>query len=345
MNANRWLVILVAVLGMTACKVEPSPDAPPGDAATPAPATPPQPQPQPQDGTPPAADIPGAAVTFDIASAPLSRVALGPFPFIRLPEGYAVARESTLAHARLPLWFNNTTHWVEGRIFQARLEAAPGRTMSRYELKKNFEAVVTQMGGVAVAEGEIPRAAQKSWGQDVLSALRDGLQVGYQPLATIWMVRRDEGDIWIQLAGDGQRIGYIVAQEAGFTPTASMLQASELKQRIDETGKVDLQVNFATDRTAILPESLPQIEQVAQLLQDDPALQLAINGHTDNTGDAGHNQALSEGRAASVVAALVARGIEASRLQAAGFGATQPVASNDSEDGKARNRRVELVKR
>lgn len=80
------------------------------------------------------------------------------------------------------------------------------------------------------------------------------------------------------------------------------------------------------------------------MLKDDPALRLSVNGHTDNRGDAAHNQALSEGRARAVVSALTGQGIEAARLTAQGFGDTQPVADNSSDEGRARNRRVELVK-
>ena len=91
-------------------------------------------------------------------------------------------------------------------------------------------------------------------------------------------------------------------------------------------------------------EGLTEIEQVAALLKQDPSLQLAVNGHTDDSGDAAHNQQLSEGRAKSVVALLTAKGIDAARLTAAGFGSRQPVADNGTQEGKARNRRVELVK-
>src|SRR3546814_5981586 len=69
-----------------------------------------------------------------------------------------------------------------------------------------------------------------------------------------------------------------------------------MKQSLDATGKVALQVKFATDSTVIEASSKPQVDQVVQLLQDDPSLQLSIDGHTDNTGDGQHNQVLSEGR-------------------------------------------------
>ena len=81
-----------------------------------------------------------------------------------------------------------------------------------------------------------------------------------------------------------------------------------------------------------------------KLLQANPALQLAVEGHTDNAGTPAHNQQLSEARAQSVVASLTQAGIAASRLQAAGFGQTKPLAENTTEAGKAKNRRVELVK-
>lgn len=93
-----------------------------------------------------------------------------------------------------------------------------------------------------------------------------------------------------------------------------------------------------------MPDSQAQIEQIVALLKDNPDLKLGIYGHTDNTGDAKHNLKLSEQRAESVVAALTKAGIESNRLTAKGFGDTQPVANNASEDGKAKNRRVELVK-
>ncbi|MGH8236936.1 MAG: OmpA family protein [Steroidobacteraceae bacterium] len=76
-----------------------------------------------------------------------------------------------------------------------------------------------------------------------------------------------------------------------------------------------------------------------------PTLQLGIEGHTDNVGDAASNKKLSEARAKSVTAAIVASGVETARLSAAGFGQDKPVADNRTEEGRAKNRRVELVKK
>ena len=84
---------------------------------------------------------------------------------------------------------------------------------------------------------------------------------------------------------------------------------------------------------------------MAALLTSQPDLRLYVTGHTDSTGGFDHNMQLSAARAASVVDALVTTyGIDVSRLAPAGLGPTSPVASNDTEDGKAKNRRVELVR-
>jgi len=96
----------------------------------------------------------------------------------------------------------------------------------------------------------------------------------------------------------------------------------------------------------IKPESEPALAEMAKLLKDNPSLNVFIVGHTDNTGTFEHNMKLSLDRATAVVNALVSgHGIAAARLKAVGDGPTAPVASNDTDEGRAKNRRVELVKR
>ncbi|AHJ96013.1 Outer membrane protein [Hymenobacter swuensis DY53] len=84
--------------------------------------------------------------------------------------------------------------------------------------------------------------------------------------------------------------------------------------------------------------------EVLALLRQNPQLRLAVQGHTDNVGTAARNQQLSDDRASAVVTELTQAGIAAGRLQTAGFGQTKPLADNSTEEGRAKNRRVELVK-
>jgi len=101
---------------------------------------------------------------------------------------------------------------------------------------------------------------------------------------------------------------------------------------------------FDFDKDVIKPESKPQLDEIASLLTSKPDLKLKIVGHTDNQGAADYNLSVSQRRAANVVAALTGvYGIAADQLSSEGAGMTQPVAPNDSEEGRANNRRVELV--
>jgi len=101
-------------------------------------------------------------------------------------------------------------------------------------------------------------------------------------------------------------------------------------------------VEFATNKADILPQYESELEAVVDVLHQNPHVKVQIQGHTDSVGDANYNQRLSEARAKSVMAYLVDKGIDRKRLSAIGMGETRPIASNDSAEGRDRNRRVEL---
>lgn len=121
----------------------------------------------------------------------------------------------------------------------------------------------------------------------------------------------------------------------------------DLSKTMFSTGRfVTHGIHFDTSSDRVKPESAPVMKLVASALHADPAMKLQIEGHTDSTGDAAKNMDLSARRAASVKDALAHEfGIDAVRLQTAGFGATKPVADNATPAGRAENRRVEFVKK
>jgi outer membrane protein OmpA-like peptidoglycan-associated protein len=115
-------------------------------------------------------------------------------------------------------------------------------------------------------------------------------------------------------------------------------------KEINANGHIALYINFETGKWDIQSDSQKTIDQIAQMLKENPSLKVSIEGHTDNVGNAAGNQSLSENRAKSVMNAVVAKGVDKGRLTSKGWGQTKPVADNGSEDGKAKNRRVEIVK-
>ena len=107
--------------------------------------------------------------------------------------------------------------------------------------------------------------------------------------------------------------------------------------------KPGIKILFATDSDKLLPESSAILDEVASVMDQNARLRVRVEGHTDNTGDKGHNQDLSTRRAASVKAYLVGKGVADARLESLGCGQGTPVADNATDDGRQQNRRVEFV--
>ena len=113
------------------------------------------------------------------------------------------------------------------------------------------------------------------------------------------------------------------------------------QDQVDPKTLLNLSIEYATGASEVPDNIKPQLLQIAQILKDDPR-GIAINGHTDNTGAAQDNKVLSLARAEKIKAYLVSQGVDASRLNTAGFGDEKPIADNSSDAGKAKNRRIEF---
>ena len=147
-------------------------------------------------------------------------------------------------------------------------------------------------------------------------------------------------------APDGEWNGTRSSAEVGSCPHWSGSVGGQLRKELVSSGRARLYgILFDTGSAKLKAESLPTLDEVVRLLSAEPGWSLLIEGHTDSTATAALNQALSEQRAASVKEYLAGKGVAASRLSTAGFGSSRPVADNGTELGRARNRRVELVKR
>ena len=268
------------------------------------------------------------------------------FPHLALPSGYDGGnRPKQRDFDMYPFWTGKGFEEVEGKTYAAHVKAEE-RAHSMHEVRRNLEAMMAAAGGTRVFEGRIPKEAAERYDADLKGFYSDATSFGWDDYdSLVYRIDLPDGrEVWVHARLDYLDAGWVVAEREGFAQTAALLPASALKQQLNADGRVAIQVNFAVDKADILPDSQPQIEQVLALLRDDPALRLSIDGHTDDTGDAAHNQRLSEARAKSVVAALTAQGIDAARLQAQGHGQSSPVADNATDEGRAANRRVELVR-
>jgi OOP family OmpA-OmpF porin len=163
---------------------------------------------------------------------------------------------------------------------------------------------------------------------------------------SIMKVVKNGNEVWAHVNAGGNGMYTINIIEKKAMNQDVVADANSMAAAIKETGKIALYgIYFDSGKSVLKPESQSALQEISKLLKADPNLKLYIVGHTDNTGIFDANIKLSKDRALAVVNALVSQfSVNAVRLTAFGDGPTSPVASNDKEDGRALNRRVELVK-
>jgi len=123
------------------------------------------------------------------------------------------------------------------------------------------------------------------------------------------------------------------------------ITANAILKELNETGKAILYINFDSGKSTIKKESFPVVEQIIEMMNQAPEIKISVEGHTDSEGKNESNLKLSEARAKAVVEAIVNAGIDKSRLSSTGYGEEKPIADNSTTEGKAKNRRVELIKK
>ena len=169
-----------------------------------------------------------------------------------------------------------------------------------------------------------------------------GFQIDYENVPEVLTAHK--ANAWYALENKGDYYDQIIVK------TQEMVQevqanAAGLSDEINKSGHVAVYgIHFDTAKATILPDSESVLGEIAKLMQTNPELKLRVEGHTDSQGVPSANQVLSEKRAQAVVAWLTAHGVAAARLSAKGFGQNKPVADNSTEEGRAKNRRVELAK-
>jgi outer membrane protein OmpA-like peptidoglycan-associated protein len=247
-----------------------------------------------------------------------------------------------------------STQTLEGRVTIIRY--AIDKDRSTLEVFRNYEIFLKEKG----FETLYACADKDCGGRDFNLAVipytteQGDAVAGQRYLAAV--LRRPEGDVHVSLyvtkaSGlGGEKMDQVYARLAVIEskPMRVGLQhvsATEMAEKIAGEGRVALYgILFDYDSDVIKPESRPALDEIGKLLADDPELSLYVVGHTDNQGSYEYNKDLSQRRATAVVADLVKTyGVASSRLTPFGVSFLAPVATNRSEDGRARNRRVELV--
>jgi OmpA-OmpF porin, OOP family len=218
---------------------------------------------------------------------------------------------------------------VEGKKFKRTYTLKENAQKSSVtQIMRNYSNAVKSMGGTIIYEG-IPQEAD--------CAENNGLNM------VIGKAVRDGNEMWVEVAtlgGDDYYLTIVIKELMKQDVTAS-----NMFEALNREGHIALYINFDFGKSIIRDESKPIIEQIVQMMKSNPDLKIGVEGHTDNVGSPASNKTLSEARAKSVVSAITGQGISADRLSPTGFGQDKPIGDNNTEEGRAKNRRVELVKK
>jgi len=210
------------------------------------------------------------------------------------------------------------TYWLKG----------DAQRSSAIQITRNYSNAIKSMGGTIIYQGAP---------QDAECADNNGLNL------VVGKAVKGPDELWVEVAtldGDNYHLTIVLKELMKQDVTAS-----SMFEALNRDGHIALYINFDTGKSIIRDDSKPIIDQIVQMMNSNPDLKIGVEGHTDNVGTPASNKTLSEARAKSVVSAIVAQGIAADRLSPVGFGQDKPIADNNTEEGRAQNRRVELVKK
>jgi OOP family OmpA-OmpF porin len=350
MNKHATLLptlVIGLTLSIGGCKkqdaVRPAPAPVAAEAASTAQPTPAAPLPttgQPASG----------AGNFDVNSVPIVATALPPFPYVGLPEALEKdpPRDENSDFDRVYVVAGTELRAVEGRINKRNFSLSSAK-LSRLAAERNYDSVMKDIGATLVNKVQPSDPAFREAHSDFDLGSFKGTQklgvLGTSGKYSTYLLRTPETNIWVVIAIDELNVSLVAVEEKQMTQSVRPLSAAAMRTELATSGHVALYLHFDTDKAVIRIQDKPTIAEVKRLLSEDTALKLLIEGHTDNSGDSPHNSVLSEQRARAVRDSLVESGIDQQRLAAVGLGDTRPVADNKDDAGRARNRRVELVKR
>jgi len=251
-------------------------------------------------------------------------------PYFTGMPSYKITDASDQEFADYRFYNGKNCTTIEGKkYFRAYTLKENAKQSSELQVSRNYSNSVKSMGGTIVFDGECS-------GSDCAENCGGRMVVG--------KVIKGDSELWMEVAPFNDGNDYyltLVVKEA----MKQDVTANDILVALNRDGYIALYINFDTGKSTIKPESKPIIEQIVQMLKANPEVKISVEGHTDNVGNSRSNKILSGDRAKAVATAIIAQGIDAKRLSSVGHGQDKPIADNNTEEGRAKNRRVEIVKK
>lgn len=256
------------------------------------------------------------------AEDPLEHPVIKPMPRSVLNDRFSKKEDFSTVEFRIKVDGRQTKVEKSGQYWKLVYEipgadGKPDTSISANEILENYRSATLEKGGKVYNQGS-----------------------NY----SVFSAPGGEAHSWAKLSASPGRYTIEIIDEEGFEAVLTF-GAEEMKKSLDSEGRIAIYgITFDTGKDDLKLGAETVIAEIVKLLQFYPELKIEVQGHTDNVGSAETNLQLSDRRAETVRKFILLYGVEGSRLVSKGYGLTNPIASNDTEEGKAQNRRVELVK-
>jgi outer membrane protein OmpA-like peptidoglycan-associated protein len=234
-------------------------------------------------------------------------------PMFNRMSGFYITDYSAEDFGSHEFYYGDNYEVVEGK--KTTITYYSDKEVGTLKIIRNYSNAVKKIGGQAYEEGDN---------------------------VAVLIIKKGNSETWAEVWAYPDMY-YLTVIEKG--EVEQEITANAILDELNKTGKAILYINFDSGKSTIKKESMPVVEQIIEMMNQAPDIQISVEGHTDSDGSNESNLKLSQARAKAVVDAIVKGGVDKSRLSSAGFGEEKPIAENSTEEGKAKNRRVELVKK
>ena len=274
---------------------------------------------------------------------------IGNFPFVTAPKGLIMYNEKNgltevFDYETMENFTGKNIITTEGKL--AVLYFSEDFNQKIFD--RSFYDYLDKIGARQLYKGDFPedekqreQLAKNMWNGKISTY---GLQRQSNTPFAVYAFKNNNKKYILNIQSNSAQGNVFIMELKDFEQTIKKYSAEQMKTDIDKTGKAILNINFDTDQATIKADGQKIVDEIYALLNTNTNLKISVEGHTDNLGSATRNKQLSTERANTVMYALAGKGIDIKRLKATGFGSEKPIKTNDTDENKAQNRRVELVK-
>lgn len=282
-----------------------------------------------------------------------SNVDIGIYPYITPPKEMKINKSNSDTQSydfhKLEMFDGNHFFNIEGRVDKMSIEMDPfDKPWNQYLFDTSIEKYLKSIGAKLISDKKIPNELINTWGKTSNEKYEhmNKFYVGdiINDKVKMFVLKTPTKKIGFQIHSNIATGSIGVVEMKEFKQTIKKITANDILKEIKSKGFATLHINFDTGKSRIKSGSYNLINEITKMMKANKDLKISIEGHTDNVGNQTSNLKLSKNRAKSVLLALTDENINESRLKSEGFGQNKPIANNATEEGKAKNRRVELRK-